>query len=244
MLTLRFDGSGLFNIQWPKKSNDVIELGRLYVTYEQKQPLANQVVLPTLGMMQASLQAAQASQQLAHIGEASRAQSAGLYRHSFELLRSKLDNVFLRLKADHSDNLAALQFWGLKTAAKGKKISVYKPKSQFEWEQFAEAYIRREESLPPAEQLNNPPLADIKALWTQVAQAKETRQEGRNNREIGVQTRTAEVNRLLDLLQLAAAGLTLIRFNGQVTNELQLWGFKVTAVPLKVAEEEEEWDME
>lgn len=240
MLTLRFDGSGLYQVQWPRKSSEIIELGRLYVEYELKQTPAQQVVLPSLAMMQASLQAAKNSHELANQGEANRAQSAGLYNQALQALKSKLEIALLQLKANHMANLAALQQWGLKTAVKGKKVVAYKPQTVAEWEKFAEAYVRREGSLPPAEQLATPPLAEVTTVWNALKQAKETRNEGKNNREIGVQTRTVEVNRLLDLLQCAATGLVIIRFNGQVTNELQLWGFKVTAVSVKAAAEEEE----
>lgn len=239
MLTLRFDGSGLYQVQWPKKSNEILELGRLYVEYELKQTPANQVVLPSLTMVQNCLQLAKESHDLANLGEANRAQSAGLYHQALEALKNKLEIALLHLKASHMDNLAALQQWGLKTAVKNKKVVVYKPQPPLEWEKFAEAYVRREESLPPAGQLVTPPLAEVKNLWNALKQAKETRNEGKNNREIGVQTRTAEMSRLLDLLQLAAAGLVMVRFNGQVTNELQLWGFRVTAVSVKAAVKEE-----
>lgn len=240
MLTLRFDGSGLYQVQWPKKSSEILELGRLYVEYELKQSPAAQLVLPSLAMVQTSLQAAKESHELAGRGEANRAQSAGVYRQTLNALKSKLEIALLQLKANQMDNLAALQQWGLKTVVKGKKIVVYKPQGPLEWEQFAEAYVRREESSPPAGQLATPPLAEVKSLWNALKQSKETRNEGRNSREIGVQTRSVEINRLLDLLQLAAAGLVITRFYGQVTNELQLWGFKVTAVPVKAAAKEEE----
>jgi hypothetical protein len=54
---------------------------------------------------------------------------------------------------------------------------------------------------------------------------------GLNQREANIQTHTAEIQRLLDLLQVATIVLVGTRFNGLVTNGLQAWGYQVVAAP-------------
>ena len=53
--------------------------------------------------------------------------------------------------------------------------------------------------------------------------------EGRQEREIGVQKREEAIRALLIYLQLAAANLIVVRFDGRMTDVLQRWGYQVVA---------------
>ena len=66
-----------------------------------------------------------------------------------------------------------------------------------------------------------------------------SRDTGRNQGEINVANRDEALEFLLNLLQLAATTLVIVKFGGKVTNALQPYGFTVEAkVPPKNGSEE------
>ncbi|NJN55109.1 MAG: hypothetical protein HC804_10325 [Anaerolineae bacterium] len=84
-------------------------------------------------------------------------------------------------------------------------------------------------SLPAAEQISDPSLAEMSALNGVLQTAVNERTVGQNQRETNVQTRLSEIQQLLDLLQVAAMILVVTRYQGIVTNNLQFWGYEVIA---------------
>ena len=53
------------------------------------------------------------------------------------------------------------------------------------------------------------------------------RQQGSTQRQMGVQTRSVEVSRLLDILQTEAFVLVVTRLDGHVAEDLQQWGYQI-----------------
>ncbi|MBK9054237.1 MAG: hypothetical protein IPL78_25990 [Chloroflexi bacterium] len=98
-----------------------------------------------------------------------------------------------------------------------------------EWATFLTTYVTQETSLAAANQIANPPLAEMSTLATTLQAADAARKAGSSQRQAAVETRTAAANRLLDLLQAAALILVVTQFNGVVTNNLEQWGFQVVA---------------
>jgi hypothetical protein len=89
--------------------------------------------------------------------------------------------------------------------------------------------------LPAADRLADPALDTVTAVLAALTTSLAVRQQGRTQREQGVQTRTAEAQKLLDLLQVAAAYHCVVEFDGVVDARLQDLGFEVTATTKHVA---------
>lgn len=230
MIAIRIDVNGAYQVQWPKKSADILALGQAYVTYEASLPGGQQLAAPTLATMQAANTAAQTAQAAAGSGEVARAVAAENYRQAIAAAKQRLEISLARLKANNMSNLAKLEEWGLDAVAGSNGVSVRRPRSDPQWEAFLDAYVTKESSLPANEQITDPPLEEMVTLNSNVQTARAARTAGRNQREANIQTRTAEAQRLLDLLQVAAAVMVITRHNGVVTNDLQAWGYAVTAV--------------
>ncbi|HRQ39097.1 MAG TPA: hypothetical protein PLD25_14400 [Chloroflexota bacterium] len=230
MISIKFDANGANRVQWPQKPAAILALGQAYVTHESSLPVGQQLALPTLAMIQTAYTAAQTAQAAADSGEITRASAAETYRQSLVTAKQRLNVALTRLKLSKAGNLADLEQWGVDTVSGSNGVTVRKPRSNGEWEAFLNAYVDKENSLPANEQLTDPPLAEMTALRTTMQNAKAARTSGRNQREEHTETRTAEAQRLLDLLQTAAVNMVITRYNGVVTNALQAWGYTVTAV--------------
>lgn len=229
MITVKLDTTGDYLLRWPSRQADVLALGAAYVAYETSLPSHKQVLAPALTMVQDALAAAQAEQSAAGSGEVSRATAAETYRQTLDAAKPKLNVALVQLKAKYVSNQAQLEGWGLDTVPSSSGITVRKPRYDKEWASFLAAYVSQETSLAVAEQITNPPLAEMTALNSALQAAAAARQAGRNQREAAVQTRTAATSQLLDLLQAAAIIIVVTQFNGVVTNDLQHWGYNVIA---------------
>lgn len=235
MFTVRVDCNGTYQVRWPPvyREREVLDLAVAYVAREQSLPEAQRVLSPTLALIEGVLAAAQSEQLIAQHSETARATAAETYRQTFAAAKPKLNVALLQLKARYAANLAQLEAWGLDTVVQGRTISVRKPRTEREWAQFLAQYVAKESSLAAAQQLPEPPLTAMITLNTTLQTADAARKSSQNQREAAVQTRAAIVNRLLDLLQGAALVIVLTQFEGIVTNDLQQWGFQVTARPVK-----------
>lgn len=200
-----------------------------YVAHENSLSAPERVAAPSLGLIETALAAAQAEQTAADSGETARAITAETYRQPLLTAKRRLNLSLLQLKAKYAANQAQLEGWGLDTVVRATGITVRKPRYDREWAIFLAAYVTQETSLDVANQLTEPPLAEMTALNTALQTADNARKAGKNQREAAVQTRTAIADRLLDLLQAAALILVVTRFAGVVTNDLQKWGFQVVA---------------
>ncbi|HRQ38335.1 MAG TPA: hypothetical protein PLD25_10510 [Chloroflexota bacterium] len=230
MISIRIDVNGAQHVQWPKKPANILALGQAYVTYEASLPVGQQLAAPSLAVMQAANTAAQTAQAAADTGENARALAAETYRQTMTTAKRQLEIALGRLKGNHITNLAALQQWGLDTVSTSTGVSVRKPRTDPQWEAFLNAYVSKETSLPANEQITDPSLSEMTQLRDDVQAARAARTSGKNQREFNVLTRTAETQRLLDLLQTAAVNMVVLRHNGVVSNALQSWGYVVTAV--------------
>lgn len=229
MIMVRLDYRGAYQVKWPRSDADVLALGQAYIAQETSLPAAERVAAPSLAEVELAYTAVQDAHTTARSGEISRASAAETYRQTLATASANLEIAIAQLKVNHYTNLAQLEQWGLDTVANGRRIIVRKPRTGNGWAALLAAYVRQENSRPPADQLTKPPLAEMTALLDTLQTAHAARTTGRNQREANVQTRTTQAQRLLDLLQTAAIVLVATRYNGMVTNALQAWGYHVIA---------------
>ena len=231
MLSIRIDAKSALTVNWPRKDADIIQAGRTFIAYESGLNEGDQLRDVSFSFIQSVFALAEAAVLAAGGGEASRATAAETLRQSYETVKPLLESALVQLKAKYFANLAHLETYALDTVAGTSGVVVRKPRTQKEWLAFLDAYISQQNSLPAPERLTTPTLATLQTLQMDIQTALLDRTEGRNTREINVQGRSAAVQRLLDLLQVACAVLVAVQFNGVVTNDLQNWGFTVQAKP-------------
>jgi hypothetical protein len=220
MLTFKLDTTSSLSVRWPRTYRAIVQLGETYTAYEGGLAAEVQLKDVPLALIQTALTEAQS-------GESGRAAAGETVRQTYDMVRPLLDKAIMRLKANHFDNLAQLEQWGLDTAVVKGKVSVRKPTSQGQWLDFLQAYVAKEASLPPEQQISDPALATMQSYLDTMQASLTDRTSGQDQREIHIQARNTAVDRLLTLLKLAAAIRVGITYNGLVTNDLQLWGFEV-----------------
>lgn len=229
MLAIRVDDKGDLEVRWPAKDEQVIALGEAYIARETSLSADQRLSEPELGQVQTALDNTKEAVGMAGSGEVERATAAEAYRQAMEEARPLLELALLRLKSQYAANLAQLEAWGLQTKSGARGVTVLKPDHTKGWAAFLLAYVEREQNLPAEARIADPSLDQMAALAEAVRQNQEQRLNGRTQREIGVKTRSEAVQQLLDLLQLAAVVLVVTRYNRRVMNDLQQWGYEVTA---------------
>lgn len=228
MLTLKLDTTSSLSVRWPESYRAIVALGEAYVAYEGSLTAAEQLQDVPLTAVQTALTEAKAAMNSARSGEEGRASAGEVVQQIHETVRPLLDKAFMQLKAKHFDHLAVLEQWGLDTVMRQGKVQVRKPTNQGQRLEFLRAYVTKEASLPPAEQVSDPPLATMQAHLAVLETGIVERTSGRDQREMNVQVRNTAVSRLLDLLKVAAAVRVCVTHGGIVTHALQLWGFQVS----------------
>lgn len=227
MLTLKLDTTSSLSVRWPESYRAIVALGEAYVAYEGSLTATEQLQDVPLTAVQTALTNAKAAIASARSGEQGRASAGEVVQQTHETVRPLLDKAIMQLKAKHFDHLAVLEQWGLDTVMRQGKVQVRKPTNLGQRLEFLQAYVAKEASLSPAEQVSDPPLATMQAHLAALETGIVERTSGRDQREMNVQVRNTAVARLLDLLKVAAAIRVTMLHGGLIMNELQLWGFQV-----------------
>ena len=224
-------------ISYPKNDDEILLNGAAFVKYEMSLPSEQRLKDISAELISDILEPARAAAQMAKASEAARAIAAEKFTQSYMQTKELLDKkVIVHLKSRLVDHLAEAEQWGLRTKVGPHGVSIVKPRSQSEWINFAVTYVAQEASQLPANRIADPPFEQMQTLATDLQRYQQTRDNEKLQRRSGVQTRTQESQRLLDLLQTAADTLILIRFDGHLCPDLEHWGFTVTAHPSKAAD--------
>lgn len=228
MLSFRLDAKSSLSVRWPRSYRAIVAMGEAYVAYEGSLPPEDQLQDVSLTAVQAALAQAKAAITAARSGEQGRASAGELVQQTHTAVRPLLDKAFIQLKAKYFDQLALLEQWGLDTVMNRDKVLARKPSSQRQRLEFLQAYVAKEASLPPEQQISDPPLATMQAHLATLQTSISNRTSGQDQREVNVAARNTAVDQLHDLLRVAAAVRVGVTYNGVLNNELQLWGFPVT----------------
>ena len=212
----------------PKSDEEIVALGQRYMAQEAKLAPAAQLAWPPFSEMEARVTAAAAALEAARQAEYRRSSASIKFHNAIGQAKPLLKEAFVQLKWAQRHNLGALERWGLATKL-GQRVSVRVayPRNELDWAAFLQSYVKRELSLPEAERLTAPDLAQVQALAQQAATARAERDAAQNKREIATSQVTQSVGPLLDWLQLALGVLVLTRFERQVTPALEDWGYNI-----------------
>jgi hypothetical protein len=240
--TMKFDVPSALEIRWEATDEDTIKHGVSFIAFEEQRPPEEQLKDLSLAFFQGLVKEAQDAAVEASRGEAERARAAEAVRQAAEERRPLIDKLLLHLKSRHANNLAELEIYSLKTTAGSRGVSVQKPRDAIQRRAFCLAYVEQQTLLPPAQQISDPPLSQIALIAKALQDNQAERTEQIIRRQRNVATRTAAAQRLHEALQAAAAVLIITCFDGQITRDLQQWGYDVVAktapTPGPSAEEE------
>lgn len=225
MLQLVLDAKSPFKVRWPRNDAGVISVAQALLTAEAALPEASR--FPQLDQIQQRLDAAVAARESAVSGEAERSAVSAAEQQAFEQAKVLARRIVAGLHYHHLDELLVLELWGVPVVQTQFGPRVRTPQGKQALLEMLTRYAAREVSLPEAERLTDPPLAEVTAVRAALQTAMVERQAARTQREIGVRTRSVEAQALLDLLQLVAAYHVVFSFGGAVDPRLQEMGFQV-----------------
>lgn len=235
MMVLRWAAKSDLDVRWPESDALILALGKACQAYEASLPAGERCGAVPPALLAQSLVALEAAIKEAGTGEQERAESSEARRQAQQDARPEIDRALAQLKAKYFDNLAKLEQWGLATKQSAKGVTVLKPKGTTQEVAFLLAYVAKEQSLPTAEQISNPALAKMTGFASTLSQSQAARGAGRTKREIAVRARSVAGEEALLYLQAIAVSLMAVRYKGEVSNELQRWGFDVAAAKGKGA---------
>jgi len=212
----------------PKSDEEIVALGQRYVAHESGLEPSAQLAWPPLADMAARVSAVATAQEAARQAEYRRSSASNEFHNALRRATPLLREAILQLKWTQRHNLGALERWGLATKLGTRRgVVVTSPRNEAGWAAFLQSYAKRELSLPEAERLTAPDLAQVQALAQQAATARTERDAAQSQREIATSQVAQSVGPLLDWLQLALGVLVLTRFDRQVTPALAEWGYKI-----------------
>lgn len=212
----------------PSSHAAIVALGQHYVAQEAKLAPAAQLAWPPFAEMEARVTAAAAALEAARQAEYRRSSASIKFHNAIGQAKPLLKEAFAQLKWTQRHNLGALERWGLATKlGTRQRVVVNSPRNEAGWAAFLQSYVARELSLPEAERLTVPPLAEVQTLAQKAAAEYAARVEAQSKREIATSQVAQSVGPLLDWLQLALGVLVLTRFERQMSPALQEWGFNI-----------------
>ncbi len=228
MLKLALDAKSPFRVRWPRRDAAAIRLAQAFLTAEAGRAEAER--FPRLDLIQQRLEAAMAAGEKAQAGEAERSAVSAAEQQAFSRAATLVRKIVAGLTYRHLDELPVLEQWGVAVVQTQFGPRTRTPQAKLALLEMLTRYVQREESLPEAERLADPPLAEVIAVRDALQTAMAERQSARTRREVGVRTRTVEAQALRDLLQAAAVYHVVVHFGGAVDPRLQELGFDVIEV--------------
>lgn len=229
MLGFRWDVKGALDVRWPETDALILALLKQCRTKEQSLPAAERCGAVPDALLVQAITALEAASKEAGLGEQARAEAAEVRRQALVAAKPEINRLIEMLKVKYYSNQAKLEQWGLRTKVGANGVTVLKPRGEKELIAFLLAFVAKEQSLLPAEQVEAASLPRMAGYAQTLSQSLEARSAGRTKREINVRARSEAGERGLRYAQAVAVSLTAVRFNGVVTNDLQEWGFDVTA---------------
>lgn len=227
MATFVIDAKSDVVIKAPDKYSGWITLAQQYLAYESAQPPEAQLPLPTLVNVNSALVALQTAVAAAADGEHNRAIAGNRFNELMASVKGKLSWALNGRSRQFHQSLYLLEAWGVDTVNGPAGARVEFPSFQADWLALLDAYIAKEESLPPAEQWADPPLSEMETLREQVQINKQEREQYKLQRMNNIVKRDQRLATLKMLLDQALHNLIIEKYSGVVDMELGFWGFNV-----------------
>jgi hypothetical protein len=217
MLSLKFDSGGTQKIKWPSSDVAIIETARKLIRAETALPDGR--CFPRLNLLRHTLAAAEEAAGVIALDES----ATVMNENAAVAVAEDFSRIITAgLTYFHAHELECLADWGI-TVLDGKSQA---PSAKPALIEMLQKYVDKELSLPVAERLPSPPLDQVAAVSTALVAAQKNRAQTREKKN--AKGRSPEIQRLFDLLQLAAGFHVVINFDGEVDERLEPFGFEIT----------------
>ncbi len=234
MYVIRLDAKGGQMVVIPDDDDGVVALGQRVLTAQQA--LAPERRCPYVALLSSRVTAAQAGVLQFKSGKASTSSVSVTVKSALADVKAAVAKIINGLNYHHLHELPVLGEWGVEVVRGGKgNYQVRTPRTQAELLSMLSVYIPKEQSLPDAQRLPDPPLTDVIAKRDALVAALDKRTAAGTEQEQGNLLRTADCRTLVRLLNLIIHHHLVIDFDGVVDARLQSMGFDVVAVPAKAA---------
>lgn len=217
-------------LRWSRKDQEILVLSNTYVAYEATLPPEQQLKDVSLARIGQVLVDANVARQAISDSEATRVKEGAIFRTTLGQVRDALRQARRVLGARYLDDVSPLVDWGFTVVISRGKPAVRLPNVQPGWLNLMQAYLAREGALEEGERVVRPGYDEVQGLWQTLQESLKARDEALARRETAVEARKAAVKRLLALLKLAAETRVQLYYGGQVSPELQLWGYDVLGI--------------
>lgn len=214
-------------LRWPRNDEDVLAQMEIYAAHEQSLPPAEQLQDISLAVLESVWTEAKEAQAAFKNNEAERVKAAATYRPVLKQTQDILRRVRKVLEARYLDDVSPMVDWGFETRLSRHKPIIILPDTVNKWRALLDSYIAHESALPETERVANPAYETVTALQQTLHDSLRKREEAQANRETAVATRRAAVRQLKELLKLAAWTRIHLYYGGQISPDLQLWGYHV-----------------
>ena len=222
MLSFKFDSIGSKKVKWPATDVAVIETARKLISAESSLP--DSLCFPRLNLLRHTLANAENAVGVLAIddsGDLLDEDAACAMAEDFSRI------ITAGLSYFHAHELEGLVDWGIPVFDGRPQAPSAKPAMI----DMLQKYVEKENSLPGADRLPSPPLAQVAAVCSTLLTAQKNREQARDKKS--AKGRAPEVQLLSDLLQLAAGFHVVIDFDGVVDERLEQLGFDIIDIPVK-----------
>jgi len=174
------------------------------------------------------LQRANTTQMLALQMESQRKEASQAFKRTEEKAVQVAHQIRNLLASRFPNTPEMAQAWGLIVRQTGRNAGqVLLPQKRQEMQTFLSVYIQKEQSLPAAEQIQQPALADVVALREDLLLQKHNRDSALGQRVLYNSQLSQICMDLVDQLRRALGFLLLVNYGGEPSRELEQWGFHV-----------------
>lgn len=225
MLKLALDTRSRYHVIVPEaeQQTELIRLGSAFITYDQTLPPSQQS--PLAPRIAALLKECVPHQQQFYHNEAERSIASDNAKRFEAEAYDYLKLIQQHLKVLFWRSPAEAGAWGF--AVKQSTGNILFPKSRRKQLQLLKRYIAQEQSRPPAERFTTPDLTTLIELRDNIVANREIAHFSRADRKHSRIARDSALQRLKELLRVAAAVIVVTHFEHTISFELQHWGFEV-----------------
>ena len=222
MLMIKLDSKGTKKIKWPASDIEIVKTAITLLAAEMELPDGK--CFPKLNLLRKMILLAKEETDFDALIE-----NENDISENNALAKAKdFTRVIVNgLAYFHDHELDKLAEWGL-TVENGK---VYPPLGRDMILEMLQKYVQKELSLLPNLRLQNPPIAQVQAVIKILVLAREKREKAKHKKD--KKQKPEVIERLFDLLQLAAMYHVVLDFEGEVDERISDLGFEIADIPQK-----------
>jgi len=222
MLMVKLDSKGLKKIKWPASDVEIVKTAITLLAAETE--LKDGKCFPKLNLLRKMILFAKEETDFDALIE-----NENEISENNALAKAKdFTRVIVNgLAYFHDHELNKLTEWGLTV----EKDKIYPPLGRDMILEMLQKYVQKELALMPNLRLQSPPIAQVQAVIKILVLSREKREKSKLKKD--KKQKPEVIERLLDVLQLAAMYHIVLDFEGVIDERISDLGFEVVDVPQK-----------